>query len=707
VSSWIGRLLAEAGGEGEAGEGRGLGALAFPIGITLLAMIFVGVRALWLSAAYHGNVVDDALISMQYARNLAEGNGLVFNPGERVEGYTNFLWTLILAALHLGSSLFDFDAVRAAVLTSIGVACLVVGLVYVLGRSLWGSDRLATFAAVGLVALDSAYAPWAMQALEGHLLLLWIMLSLLVLERRPRYWPIWLGLLLAAVQMTRPDGALFLAAAGLSFAVGLLGKLLTEGFSEQVRSELRGGLGVIGVFALVFGSYFAWKYSYYGYPMPNTYYLKVGGSDFDAWGRGWSYLQSFFAERGWVPVVAVLALRWLREPLVRTLAIYAGIHLVYVAYVGGDFYPGHRFLLVLVPVFSLLVGRVVFGLVEQLRADAAEAAEGDGATTSAERRLPSGRGSTVYLVLGVAVAIALGAVWRIGATKGPAVTEVARAADGVDRTKRFLTWLGERASPGDSIAVGDIGSSGYYGRLHVIDVYGVIDPFVAHMDIPDFGKGKAGHEKRAPTSYVLEKRPTYIKLGYLPGDHHRNGYYLNGEMPLELKVEGLWELDPLLELGRFRPGAGFDFDRPDPRWIADGDAFTQVPAPPNLQGQQRIFGASGGLVNSYHPASGDRAVGTLRSPAFLLDGDLMVLRVGGGHDPEKLRISLLVDGERIHSATGRNSEVLTRRNWDIGPYRGRTATLELVDRASGPWGHLLVDEIQLWDRHPPASAVRD
>lgn len=42
---------------------------------------------------------DDAMISMRYARNLAEGYGLVWNPGERVEGYTNPLWTLWMALI--------------------------------------------------------------------------------------------------------------------------------------------------------------------------------------------------------------------------------------------------------------------------------------------------------------------------------------------------------------------------------------------------------------------------------------------------------------------------------------------------------------------------------------------------------------------------------------------------------------------------------
>src|SRR5690606_38133881 len=42
---------------------------------------------------------DDAFISFRYAQNLVEGHGLVYNPGERVEGYTNFLWTVLAAGV--------------------------------------------------------------------------------------------------------------------------------------------------------------------------------------------------------------------------------------------------------------------------------------------------------------------------------------------------------------------------------------------------------------------------------------------------------------------------------------------------------------------------------------------------------------------------------------------------------------------------------
>src|SRR5262245_14911733 len=60
-----------------------------------IALLFTAI-ALKYAFDYHFNAVDDAFISFRYARNLANGNGLVFNPGERVEGYTNFLWTVVL-----------------------------------------------------------------------------------------------------------------------------------------------------------------------------------------------------------------------------------------------------------------------------------------------------------------------------------------------------------------------------------------------------------------------------------------------------------------------------------------------------------------------------------------------------------------------------------------------------------------------------------
>ena len=91
-------------------------------------------------------VGDDAFISFRYARNLAEGNGLVFNVGERVEGYTNFLWTLLMAAaIRLG-----LDPTQVSVGLSIGCFLLVIGLTW---RFLGPPDRPAGTIAIATTSL--------------------------------------------------------------------------------------------------------------------------------------------------------------------------------------------------------------------------------------------------------------------------------------------------------------------------------------------------------------------------------------------------------------------------------------------------------------------------------------------------------------------------------------------------------------------------
>ncbi|AKU90015.1 hypothetical protein [Vulgatibacter incomptus] len=665
-------------------------ALARRIAVLLViacAMSYIGLRAARLSEAYYGNVVDDSLISMQYAKNLVEGHGLVFNVGERVEGYTNFLWVVFLSGLYLLSKALGIGLVPLAVWASVGVSMGVAGLVFFLGRRLWGGDPIPTAVALGLCALDSCYVPWAIQALEGHFLLLWILLTLAIQVARPRYWPVWVGLCMAFVVMTRPDGAIFVFAAFASQAIEVLRRARESRGYEGIRGVIIPWMAAAGVFVLVYGSYFLWRYQYFGYLLPNTFYLKVGGSGFDGWSRGFAYLAGFLGERAYVPLLAAFAIARIGHPLVRTLLVYLLTHCVYVAYVGGDFYPGHRFLLVVVPVIALLVGVVVRDLLSMALSKAG----------SNHRAAMASR-----IAVGAASLLALAIVWQTGSVSGPATTEVVRWGDRVEATRKFMLWLKERSGPDDVIALGDIGSAGFYAGLRVVDVYGVVDPVVAHSQVPSLGKGKAGHEKRATDGYVLGKRPRFIKLGYLRGDLHRQGYYLNGEMPPETGAEGIWELDGLADAERFEELASLDLRGSD--WQVEGEAFSRRSPGTARPGQQPLVGATPGVVNSFHTSIGDHAIGRMTSPAFPIDGDLLVLRVGGGRDPERLRVSLLVDGVRVLSSTGRNSEVLARTTWDVEPYRGRMAVLEIVDEAVGPWGHILVDEVVQYRRKETAEA---
>ena len=106
-----------------------------------------GVRYWWLA--------DDAMISMRYARNLAEGLGLVWNAGERVEGYTNLLWTLFMALVHL-TPLPDSKTSLVVLLANVGIAAATVPLIAWLVRLL-GGGAWATGATLAAYVIDRGY----------------------------------------------------------------------------------------------------------------------------------------------------------------------------------------------------------------------------------------------------------------------------------------------------------------------------------------------------------------------------------------------------------------------------------------------------------------------------------------------------------------------------------------------------------------------
>ncbi len=149
-----------------------------------------------------------------------------------------------------------------------------------------------------------------------------------------------------------------------------------------------------------------------------------------------------------------------------------------------------------------------------------------------------------------------------------------------------------------------------------------------------------------------------------------------------------------------------DFEGPSyAPWTATGDAFGNGPAKGALPGQMSVPGFKGkGLVNSFH--QGDASTGTLTSPPFPIERNFIGFLIGGGANPEKLAFQLLIDGRVVRSASGPNSrpggsEELSPESWDVSEFLGKTATLRVLDDATGGWGHINVDHVVQSDRRPP------
>jgi sucrose-6-phosphate hydrolase SacC (GH32 family) len=142
-------------------------------------------------------------------------------------------------------------------------------------------------------------------------------------------------------------------------------------------------------------------------------------------------------------------------------------------------------------------------------------------------------------------------------------------------------------------------------------------------------------------------------------------------------------------------------------WKVTGDAFGKGPAQGTLPGQMHVSGFEGkGLVNSF--LGGDGATGSLRSPEFRIDRKYVRFLIGGGRDEARLVMRLIVDGKPVRSATGPNdspggTEELSPAGWDVAEFAGKQGAIEIVDTATGGWGHINVDQIVLTDAQPPQN----
>jgi hypothetical protein len=337
----------------------------------LFAALLGATALLLLAHAWHYRfLTDDAYISFRYARNLARGYGLVFNPGfERVEGYTNFLWVLLLAGANAAGLSMEHAAFALSGLATLGLWAVVARFAWRLaprGRRIWILLPLLLLAATRSVAV------WSSSGLETRLFELLVAAGSLRLwsedERLGRgergVWP-FAALLFGLASLARPDGVLISACAFAAVAAW-------RGRSLASRGAWLGRSAAAYV-ALV-GAHFAFRYAYYGAWLPNTYYAKVDGRLW--WSSGLEYLLAFVLEYGiwlWIPFLVAGALSLRRGGAALVPVLFAAIvlpHALYIVAIGGDHFEYRPFDLYF-PYAYLLIGCGALWMARGARATAA------------------------------------------------------------------------------------------------------------------------------------------------------------------------------------------------------------------------------------------------------------------------------------------------------------------------------------------------
>jgi arabinofuranosyltransferase len=429
-------------------------------------MIAVGLHA---SVVVNGGRVfyldDVEMVGMRYGRNLADGLGLVWNAGERVEGFTNPAWVLTMAAVHAAGAP---DTTAALFIKAIAwmLACGVLALSAALRRQLSGPDPWADVALLAMLAMNADVVFWAANGFETPLLtalLLWLLTRVIHQSERRT---VTAGTMVAvgALGLVRSDAYLLIAAVA---AVAIF-------LSPERGRTARLALLAVVLPLLLMGA----RLAYYGQWMPNTFELHMTGVP-DLLLDGLRYVKRFCREYWFLITCAVAACARPRDWRTRAVGAVCVITALHAVAVGGDFLVPFRFI---APVVPLIMTLAVI-------------------TAQDVRRYGRRRGAIALAMLATAGIVSGGMLsrWPVEAMRSWRGKPWQGAAIGL------LMAQGSRSSA--TVAAAGGGALGYFSRRTVIDLAGRTDPSIARLPAR---RGADASERKFDIEMSLRHRPDFV-----------------------------------------------------------------------------------------------------------------------------------------------------------------------------------------------------
>lgn len=333
-----------------------------------------------------------------------------------------------------------------------------------------------------------------MAGLEGPLVAALLLAAILLhLHERETVGVPFSGLLWGLIALTRPDGILFFAIT-LAFKCGdgllAAGRVAEEDRSVNRREALRFAAW-IAMFAALYVPYFVWRYSYYGWLFPNTFYTKVGPG-LDEYNRGLQYLSDFSREYGAALILLVPAAAAFtqirRIPVAYVASLLVGWS-VYVTYIGGDSLSRFRFFQPVLPIFYALIAASGAALFVSLRP-----------STTVGAPL---RATMLALLVGAAITYTI-----LPSANGIGASSLRYETAQLEARQIIGSWLRQEVPDTTLVAVIAAGTMPYTSERPSLDMLGLNDEHIAHAPFPQFRSG-AGHEKYDST-YVLDRKPQII-----------------------------------------------------------------------------------------------------------------------------------------------------------------------------------------------------
>lgn len=508
-----------------------------------LALIGISTIAFLRSKYLHTVVVDEAFIFFRYAENVVKGNGFVWNIGELpVEGYSSFMYLVIF----IFGKVLSLDPIILSLVVGVVSSTLTLYLTFLIYQQLNPNLVKENIFTVFIIGVTPSFLYWSVAGMETSFYSMFFLLTIyLFLTREIDFKSLLLnGIMFGLLCLIRFEATLIFLCS-LLYIMKKKNSLITYRINKE---QIIFTLG----FSLIFLTYFIWRWIYFGQFLPNTFYAKTGGGLAQVIG-GLDYtiisLRRFFGFGWFIIFLILLAFRF--KMLSGKSGFLFGLGTVSVIatiLIGGDHFYGGRFIL---PVLPLLLVFIPPSLNRLL---------------NLKTLLESNREIILFLFYFVMAGILV--------FKLPVKEAMFGAKNLVEGKKETVTvyndWIDDYifewqngfilmgkelkkiSKPDDYIAATPIGAIGYYSKIGVIDMVGIVDPFISKEDFKDefIQNWIPGHNK-GNGAYILSRKPKYIQLvDFLTREPHETPF----ESSFRLKsIKEIWFSKDFQAMYEFKP----------------------------------------------------------------------------------------------------------------------------------------------------------
>lgn len=441
-------------------------------------------------------IQDDAYITLQYSKNLVNGNGLVFNTGQQVEGFTSFLWVIILTIPYLIKISPElFIQILGVVF---GELCLVI--TYFLTRMIFRGNKFTSesgnvwfYIPSLFLAISGTFYYWSVSGMETlFFTFLCLMGIYYYLKRFDSTKHIYISMIFFTLAFLTRQEAIILIAIIFFYSI-------SEYFASRKNGKKYGTIlyTTLPIFLVPAFIFLSFRFLYYGYFLPNTFYAKTGAS-LDYLKAGIQYTLSFlkiYLIYGSL-LLLPLILFFKRELRQSMFFLYGFViaYIIYIIYVGGDVLAMHRFFIPVLPLIYISVTIFFLFLYQYVR------------------RLIGGMASSIFIIL----LILSTSIFIITNSFNDAVI-MSHKENQFTRKMGFIASEMKREKSNSKkdllIAASTVGTLKYFSNCNILDMLGLTDSYIAHHStsintVSDFNTG--WRERNYNADYVLSRKPDYI-----------------------------------------------------------------------------------------------------------------------------------------------------------------------------------------------------